>query len=297
MPDPRLDVAWRDDRRYLLSLAKRTLGDSAAAEDVVQEAFGALVKMPPGEVDDVRGWLTVVVRRLSLNRLRSAYSRRESVADTLPEDGGTDDPADRVTLDDQVRQALAVVLDRLSPAERTSFVLHDVFGFPFGAVAEIVGRTPAACRQLASRARRSVRAGDDVGTDTDDTDGTSTDGERHLVTPAAARHSLLAERFVAAASGGDLAALVEVLDPDVAGDAVLVGHGPFVHAEGFDQVAGRLLRLFGPATGMDLVPFPVEDQAGVVAVIQGRVHAVILLTGTDTVRLIQAYVLPAAHQP
>jgi len=289
MPDPRLDVAWRDDRRYLLSLATRTLGDPAAAEDVVQEAFGALVKMPPGEVDDVRGWLTVVVRRLSLNRLRSAYSRREAVAERLPEDGDTGDPADRVTLDDQVRQALAVVLDLLSPAERTSFVLHDVFGFPFDAVAEIVGRTPAACRQLASRARRSVRS----------------DADGHLPAPAprprddeaAARHSLLAERFVAAASGGDLAALMEVLDPDVAGDATLVGHGPFLHSEGFDDVAHRLLRLFGPDTGMDLMPFPVEDRAGAIAVVRGRVHAVILLTGTDTVSLINAYILPSGHQP
>jgi hypothetical protein len=141
-----------------------------------------------------------------------------------------------------------------------------------------------------------VRAGDDVGTGTG-TDGTDTGGERHLLTPAATRHSLLAERFVAAASGGDLAALVEVLDPDVAGDAVLVGHGPFVHAEGFDEVADRLLRLFGPGTGMDLAPFPVEEAAGAIAVGQGRVHAVILLTGTDTVRLINAYILPSGHRP
>ena len=291
MPDPRLDVAWRDDRRYLLNLATRALGDPAAAEDVVQEAFGALVKMPTGEVDDVRGWLTVVVRRLSLNRLRSAYSRRESVAETLPEDGGTTDPtdpADRVTLDDQVRQALAVVLDRLSPAERTSFVLHDVFGFPFDAVAEIVGRTPAACRQLASRARRSVRDGTE--------DGLPAAAAQHPDEPPS-RHSLLAERFVAAASGGDLAALMELLDPDVAGDATLVGHGPFLHAEGFDEVSGRLLRLFGPDTGMDLAPFPVEDRAGAIAVVRGRVHAVVLLTGTDTVRLINAYILPSGYQP
>ena len=295
MPDPRLDVAWRDDRRYLLNLANRTLGDPAAAEDVVQEAFGALVKMPAGQVDDVRGWLTVVVRRLSLNRLRSAYSRRESVAESLPEGGAathTTDPADRVTLDDQVRQALAVVLDRLSPAERTSFVLHDVFGFPFDAVAEIVGRTPAACRQLASRARRSVRDGAEDGLPT-----TADHSHSHSPDEPASRHSLLAERFVAAASGGDLAALMELLDPDVAGDATLVGHGPFLHAEGFDDVAGRLLRLFGPDTGMDLAPFPVEDRAGAIAVVRGRVHAVILLTGTDTIHLINAYILPSGYLP
>src|SRR6476646_2030424 len=163
--DARVDDAWRTYRARLVAQATRTLRDPAGAEDVVQEAFRRLSRVPLDEIEDVGGWLSVVVRRLSLNRLRSAYARHEGLVDVA---GDTDtvplaDPADRVTLDDEVQLALAVVLDRLSPAERTSFVLHDVFGFPFDAIAAVVGRTPAACRQLASRARRAIRSDADSG--------------------------------------------------------------------------------------------------------------------------------------
>src|SRR3954468_15545430 len=160
--DPRFDEVWREDRGRMLALARRTLGDAAEAEDVVQEAFGRLARVDLDELQDVRGWLAVVVRRLCLDRIRSAHFRRESVTlGSLP-DGVISlppelaaDPADRITLDDQVQLALAVVLGRLSPAERTAFVLHDIFGFPYAAVGEIVGRSTTACRQLASRARRA----------------------------------------------------------------------------------------------------------------------------------------------
>src|SRR5262245_60157670 len=153
------------------------LGDRVEAEDVVQEAFARLHRVEDGDIDDVRAWMTVVVRRLCIDRIRSARQRRELPVDANDEltldtaeraplfrEGGSDDPADRVTLDDEVQLALAVVLDRLTPAERTSYVLHEVFGYPFDAVAEIVGRTPSACRQLASRARRAIRSGDDAPT-------------------------------------------------------------------------------------------------------------------------------------
>src|SRR5213595_2385467 len=164
--DPRFDAAWREDRGRMLGLARRMLGDAAEAEDVVQEAFGRLARVDLDELEDVHGWLAVVVRRLCLDRIRSARVRHESTTlGSLP-DGVISlppelaaDPADRITLDDQVQLALAVVLDRLSPAERTAFVLHDIFGFPYAAVGEIVGRSTAACRQLASRARRAIREG------------------------------------------------------------------------------------------------------------------------------------------
>src|SRR5215471_11794770 len=164
--DPRFEALWRQDRPRMLGFARRTLGDAAEAEDVVQEAFGRLARVDLDELDDVQGWLAVVVRRLCLDRIRSARFRHEAVIlGSLP-DGVISlppelapDPADRITLDDQVQIALAVVLDRLSPAERTAFVLHDIFGFPYAAVGEVVGRSTAACRQLASRARRAIREG------------------------------------------------------------------------------------------------------------------------------------------
>src|SRR5205823_4555438 len=153
------------------------------------------------------GWLAVVARRLCLTRLRAAHVRHEAVG-VEAQIVADADPIDRVTLDDEVQAALAVVLDALTPAERTAFVLHDVFGFPFDAVAAIVGRTPAAVRQLASRARRAIR--------------------RDQLPSAAAfsdtrEHDIAVERFIAACAGGDIGALVAVLDPDVDGHAELLG--------------------------------------------------------------------------
>ena len=126
---------------------------------MVQEAFARLAASPD-VIEDVRGWLVVVTRRLCLDRLDLAESRADTATAEPPEaPRGSPDPADRMVLHDEVRQAFSVVLGRLSPAERTSFILHDIFGFPFDAVAGLVGRTPAACRQLARRARLSVGTG------------------------------------------------------------------------------------------------------------------------------------------
>ncbi len=257
---------WRDDRGYLIGMASRMLGDAAEAEDVVQEAFGRLAGVDLDQIDDVRGWLAVVVRRLCLDRIRSAHTRRESTAGaTFPAEyrpvqgDQVTDPADRVTLDDQVQLALAVVLDRLTPAERTAFVLHDVFGFSFAAVGDIVGRTPAACRQLASRARRSIR----------------TDAEPVEAGPDLTRRRMLAERFIAVCAGGDINELMAMLDPNVVGEATMFGQGPLVEVEGRSNVAARVLRLFGPATESLLVPFAIEDAPGVVAFANGRLVAVI----------------------
>ena len=194
--DARVRAAWEADRGYLFAIAAGMLGRPAEAEDVVQEAFARLAGASVGDIGDVRGWLVVATRRLCLDRLGSAEARRTTPTAEPPEAGQQGvDPADQLALDDEVRRALAVVVDRLSPAERTSFILHDIFGFPFGAVAELVGRSPAACRQLARRARLSIRS------------GSSGSG----VPPPPSRGQVaadLAERFISVCQGGDLSGLI-----------------------------------------------------------------------------------------
>jgi RNA polymerase sigma-70 factor (ECF subfamily) len=263
--DARVRAAWEADRRYLFAIAAGMLGCPAEAEDVVQEAFARLAGARVDDIGDVRGWLVVVTRRLCLDRLGSAEARRTTAVPELPEAGQDSvDPADRLALDDEVRRALAVVADRLSPAERTSFVLHDIFGFPFDAVAELAGRTPAACRQLARRARLSIRSGSPGA-------GVSPPGSRER---AAAD---LAQRFISVCEGGDLAGLIDLLDPGVAGLATVLGLPPLPPARGADAVAGRILFFFGPSAGVSLEPFTVEGRAGVVARRGSHVLAVVRL--------------------
>lgn len=284
-PATTFETAWRDHHSHLVGLASKMLHDQAAAEDVVQDAFSRLMQADLGEIDDVRAWLTVVVRRLSLNRIRSAYARRESTTDaTLAEGGADGDPADRLTLDEQVQLALGLVLDRLTPAERTSFLLHDVFGFPFEAVSEIVGRTVAACRQLASRARRAVRSHhhSDVPGVLDEPAGT-------LAGEIAEQHSLLVERFIAAASGGDMAELLAILDPDVTGEARL-GQGIVVRIEGAETAAPRIIDLFGPGTGSELQPVPLEGVPGIVVTMRRHVGVIRVDAEGGTIRHLQAFV-------
>ena len=197
--------AWREHHRYLLDVAYRMLGSVSDAEDAVQEAFVRLVRANPKEIEDLRGWLVVVVTRLCLDQLRSARSKRESyVGPWLPEpviESDLSDPADRITLDDSVRMAMLVVLERLTPAERATFVLHDVFRFSFEDVAAIVGRSVEASRQLASRARRRIQD--------------QTDPARFDVDPEEVGR--IAGRFITAATDGDVDALMDVLDPNVVG--------------------------------------------------------------------------------
>ena len=204
--DPEHDIqgAWREHHRVLLDVAYRLLGTVADAEDAVQEGFARLARQRMEEIDDVRAWLVVVVSRICLDELRSARTRREAyVGPWLPEPlvaearGSEPDPADRITLDDTVRMALLVVLERLTPPERVAFVLHDVFRLPFDEIAAIVGRSTASCRQLASRARRRI-AEEPAG--------------RAEIDPE--RERAVTQRFLAACQGGDLAALTELLDPD-----------------------------------------------------------------------------------
>ncbi|MET8545339.1 sigma-70 family RNA polymerase sigma factor, partial [Kitasatospora sp. NPDC004799] len=163
-----------NERRRLLNLAYRMLGSLADAEDVVQETYARWYALPRREREGIAspgGWLTTVASRICLNLLGSARARRERyVGEWIPEplpagrewtDAAADpaaDPADRITLDESVSMAFLVVLEAMTPAERVAFVLHDVFRYPFAEVAAIVGRSPAACRQLATSARRRVRA-------------------------------------------------------------------------------------------------------------------------------------------
>jgi RNA polymerase sigma-70 factor (ECF subfamily) len=198
-------------RRHLQGVAYSILGTISEAEDVVQDAWLRLQRVDADDIDDLRAWLTTVVGRLALDVLGSARKRREAyVGPWLPEPlvalpsqltaaaaADSADPAERVTLDESVSLAVMVVLETLTPAERTAFLLHDVFGVDFPEVARVVGRTPAACRQLATRARRHV-AERAPRFDAD------ADEARRVV-----------EAFLAAAMGGDLQQLASVLDPEV----------------------------------------------------------------------------------
>jgi RNA polymerase sigma-70 factor (ECF subfamily) len=270
--DARLGRAWREHRRYVLDIALRMLDDLGDAEDVVQEAFTRLLRTGTDEIDDVRAWLVTVVSRLCLDQLRSARRRRQEPLDTptdppnpSPRDAhaGAVDPADRVTLDDSVRLALQVMLERLTPAERTAFVLHDVFQLSFDDIADVVGRSPAACRQLASRARRHIRS--------------AANPARFAVESPEQRHAT--ETFIAACATGDLDALLAVLDPDVAGQADLGGAiGLLPPVVGRDRVGPTTLRFVGPDSGVTLLPLPTGQRPSVLAVRDGR--AVVLLTLT-----------------
>ena len=240
--------AYRDHRPYLIDLAFRMLGDIGAAEDAVQDAFTRLLAADVGQITDERGWLIVVTSRLCLDRIRSARARRERPHDSAgiefvapPAAGAVADPADRVTLDDSVSLALLVVLQRLSPAERVVFVLHDIFGMPFPVVARTVGRTAPACRQLARRARQKIAEGQP---------GTGAD-------VASAEHRLVTEKFIAACANGDLDGLLAVLAPDAWGDIDTGPGGAREVVHGAAQIAANLLRFWGPAT---LVSQPLAGQ-------------------------------------
>jgi len=185
-------------RPRLLRLAYSQLGDVGEAEDVVQEAWLRLERVDAASIENLDGWLTTAVARLALDRLQSARARRETyVGPWLPEPLASEDPADRVTLDESVSYALLTVLEQLSPAERTAFVLHDVFDLPFGEIGEVVGRTPEAVRQLASRARRHVKH------------------ESPRFAASRREHDRAVRAFAQAVADGDLEGLVAVLDPDV----------------------------------------------------------------------------------
>ncbi|MEV0195274.1 RNA polymerase sigma factor SigJ [Nonomuraea sp. NPDC050691] len=275
--DSRLDPslsAIMSERRQLINLAYRLLGSLADAEDVVQETYARWYAMAPHQqraIDSPGGWLTTVASRICLDVLGSARARRESyVGEWVPEPlpdrtewiagrpgDTTADPADRVTLDESVNMAFLVVLESLTPAERVAFVLHDVFRYSFAEVAGIVGRTPAACRQLASSARRRIRA------------------SRAPATPAAQRADVVRD-FKQAWQAKDIEALIGLLAPD----ATAVGDGgglvsAVLHpVQGAEQIARYLIDVTGKAPDLTILERTVNAQPGLVAQQDGVTVAV-----------------------
>ncbi len=222
----------------------------------------------------MRAWLVVVLSRLCLDQLRSARVRHETyVGPWFPEplihsDDPLSDPADIVTMDESVRLALLIVLERMSPAERVVFVLHDVFEFPFEKIAPMVRRSPAACRQLASRARRRVNE--------------EAASARFAIDPQEQRR--VVDAFIAACAGGALEALLPLLDPSVAGWADLGGTLPPISQPnvGREKVAEQVMRFFGGPSGTTLTAAEINGEPGIVAVRDGEVAAVLALTVKDS---------------
>ncbi|OBG22641.1 RNA polymerase sigma factor SigI [Mycobacterium sp. 852002-51057_SCH5723018] len=277
-PGAQVAEAWRRHRPYLVNLAYQMLGDVGEAEDVAQEAFLRLSRADLDQIDDVRGWLTVVASRLCLDQVRSARARYERPGEVDEVATARLDPADRVTLDDEVRAALLEVLRRLSPGERVAFVLHDVFGVPFDNIAETVGRPIGTCRQLARRARAKITA-----------------TQPKLTEVASAEHQLVTEKFITACANGDIAGLTAVLDPAVWGVGTVladpapppqINHGPYA-------VATNLLRYLGPE--VTLVSGP-AGQPAVLAFADRRLFAAVVLTIRDgLVTKIEALADPSAR--
>jgi RNA polymerase sigma-70 factor (ECF subfamily) len=280
-----IEQAWRLHRSYLVNLAYSILRDIAGAEDATQEAFARLAKAEIERIDDLRGWLIVVTSRICLDQIGSARARRETLHDTGTIDTvvaprwttASVDPADRITLDDEVRLALLVVLERLSPPGRAAFVLHDIFGLPFDTVARALGRPVPTCRQLAHRARLAIRA------------------ERPAPTGVSmAEQRQVTERFIAACANGDLDALLAVLAPDVEGTVDL---GPTdrrsgIVVHGAHPVARNVLRYFGSWT--TLVELPGTGTGVVAGFVAGRLYAVMVLrTREDAVDHIDVTADPA----
>ncbi len=215
-----LAEGFEANRNHLRSVAYRMLGSPTEAEDAVQEAWLRLNRSDTGDVENLGGWLTTVVARVCLDMLRSRSSRREEPVGDVPEPIVSHkeviDPEHEVVLADSVGLALLVVLDTLSPAERVAFVLHDMFAVPFEEIAPIVGRSPDAARQLASRARRRVR------------------GVAPVPDADLTRRRQIVDAFLAASRDGNFDALVAVLDPDV----VLRADGAAVQAGAEEEVRG-----------------------------------------------------------
>jgi RNA polymerase sigma factor (sigma-70 family) len=264
-PDPDLDAVM-GERRQLINLAYRLLGSLAEAEDAVQETYARWYAMSAQQQDAIESpgaWLTKVASRICLDQLGSARARRETyvgewIPEPLPEPaewtggrpGGTAiDPADRVTLDESVSMAFLVVLESMTPAERVAFILHDVFRYPFAEVAEIVGRTPAACRQLATSARRRIHAAQAPATPT-------------------AQQTGLVRAFKAAWEAKDIDALIGLLDPDAT--AIADGGGLAITflspIEGGEQIARAWIEIANRApSNMTFLERTVNGQPGLVA--------------------------------
>ena len=262
--DPGLSAVI-SERRQLLNLAYRLLGSLAEAEDAVQETYArwyALSRQQRDAIQAPGAWLTTVASRICLDLLGSARARRERyVGEWIPEPlpdpaewssgrpgGATADPADRITLDESVSMAFLVVLDSMTPAERVALILHDVFGYSFADIAQITGRTPAACRQLASSARRRIRAS-------------------QAPAAPAAQQARIVRAFKQAWQASDINALIGLLDPH----ATAIGDGGGLAStvlrpiEGAEQIARACVELAGRAPDLTILEHTVNGQPGLVA--------------------------------
>jgi RNA polymerase sigma-70 factor (ECF subfamily) len=286
-------TAIMSERRHLINLAYRLLGSLADAEDVVQDTYArwyAMSREQQQAIETPAAWLTKVASRICLDVLGSARVRRERyVGEWIPEPvpdrqelgGPPADPADRVTLDESVSMAFLVVLESMTPAERVAFILHDVFRYSFGEVGEIVGRTPAACRQLASSARRRIGAAQ----------------------PAASAPVASAEvvrEFRIAWEAKDIAAIIGLLDPDV---VAISDGGGVVRAlpypvEDAAEVARLLVYILDQLPGMQIVERTVNGQPGLVMLRDGVTITVIAFeVVNDRIRHIWAVRNPEKLRP
>jgi RNA polymerase sigma-70 factor, ECF subfamily len=292
-PDPGL-AAIIGERRQLINLAYRLLGSLTEAEDAVQETYArwyAMTRQQRDAIESPGAWLTTVASRICLDLLGSARARRERyVGEWLPEPlpgpaewpGGRPgaDPADRITLDESVTMAFLVVLETMTPAERVAFILHDVFRHSFAEVAQVTGRTPAACRQLASAARRRVRA------------------SRAPAAPPA-RQAGLVRDFKKAWEAGDIGALIGLLDP---GATVTADGGGLVTAalrpvEGAEQIARFYAGIAGRALNVTILERMVNGQPGLVAQLDGVVTVFAFGIADDRIKHIWAVRNPEKLRP
>ncbi|GAA0358111.1 sigma-70 family RNA polymerase sigma factor [Actinoallomurus spadix] len=265
-----LTQRFAEHRSRLTGLAYRMLGSRGDAEDAVQEAWLRVNRADPDRVENPAGWLTTVVARVCLNMLESRQSRREEPAGALPPDPATPHPSrdpagqagpeDEALLADSVGVALMVVLDRLTPGERLALVLHDVFDVPFGEIGAIIDRSPAAARQLASRARRRVRGA-----------AAGSDG-------AHSRKREIVAAFLAASRDGDFAGLLALLDPGavLVADPATVRMGAAAEVRGADAVAATFNGRAQAAR-----PALVDGVPAAVWAYRGRPKVVFTFTVTD----------------
>jgi len=289
-----------------MNLAYRMLGSLADAEDVVQETYARWYAMTPQQRDAIESpgaWLTTVASRVCLDLLGSARARRERyVGEWLPEPlpeaaelapgrsgGAAVDPADRVTLDESVNMAFLVVLDSMTPAERVAFILHDVFRYSFGEVAEIVGRTPGACRQLASSARRRIRAS-----------RAPSPSPATATATATAHQADIVRKFKRAWEAQDINALISLLDPDATATTDGGGLVPaLLHPlAGGEQIARAWVDLARKVSDVTILERTVNGQPGLVALQDGAIVTVFAFDiAGDRVRHIWAVRNPEKLRP
>jgi RNA polymerase sigma factor (sigma-70 family) len=280
MADDFLAERFAEHREHLRSVAYRMLGSTAEADDAVQESWLRLTRADASRIENIGGWLTTVTARVCLNMLRARRSKREEPFDTHVPDpiiarADADEPYQEAELADSVGLALLVVLETLTPAERLAFVLHDMFAVPFDEIATMVGRSPEAARQLASRGRRRVQ-------------------RASITDPDRTRQREVMEAFFAAARNGDFEALLAVLDPDVVlradggPDRPLASHV----IRGAREVASRAVLFSRP--GAELRPALVDGVVGVVVFVDGEPVSIMSFTvSQERITAIEALSDPA----